>query len=64
MKVRDGGKERVKLAPNPETAWTVKRMFKLVVSGMGVKEIAKWLNAHGIESPKGKRWGRGGFTGS
>ena len=59
VKVQDGGKERVKLEPRPETAWIVKRMFELVVSGMGTKEIAKWLNTQGIESPKGKRWGKG-----
>ncbi|MFQ5872999.1 MAG: recombinase family protein, partial [Dehalococcoidia bacterium] len=59
--VQDGGKTRVKLEPDPDTAPVVKRIFQMALGGPGVKEIAKTLNAEGIPSPKGKRWGKSGL---
>ena len=57
-RVQDGMKGRVKLAPDPNTAWVVRSMFELILSGQGVKEIAKTLNSQNIPSPSGKRWGK------
>ena len=34
-------------------------MFRMVLDGMGCKEIAKALNSQAISSPLGKRWGKG-----
>lgn len=58
IKVKDGIAERVKLEPVPENATVVKRIFDMALTGMGVVEITKRLNALGIASPNGKRWGK------
>ncbi|MFQ5875335.1 MAG: recombinase family protein, partial [Dehalococcoidia bacterium] len=58
-KVKDGTKERSKLAPDPDTDWVVRLIFGMAQGGMGVKEIVRELNRRGIQSPRGKRWGRG-----
>ena len=59
IKVHDSGRQRVKLEIEPAAAPIVQRMFRLAASSTGVKDIAKQLNADGIASPKGKRWGKG-----
>ena len=56
VKVRDGGKDRLNLDPNPHEAPVVARMFKEVLEGKGLKEIVKNLNKEGIASPRGKGW--------
>ncbi|MBI4308640.1 MAG: recombinase family protein [Chloroflexi bacterium] len=57
--VQDGVKLRAKLEPDPHTARVVQRIFQQAASGLGMKEIAKALNAEAISSPTGKRWGKG-----
>ena len=57
IKVKDGKAERATLEVDPHSAPIVKRIFHLALRGNGLKEIAKALNADGIASPKGKRWG-------
>ena len=57
--VQDGGRLRTKLEIDPATAPVVRRMFQMIQSGQGTKEIARTLNAQGIPSSKGKRWGKG-----
>ncbi|MBM3949537.1 MAG: recombinase family protein [SAR202 cluster bacterium] len=59
VKIRDGDVERAKLELEPEAAAVVKHIFALASSGMGVVEITKRLNAEGIASPRGRRWGKG-----
>ena len=56
VKVKDGTKERPKLAPDPHQAEVVSCIFKEVLEGKGLKEIAKELNAEGIAGPRGKGW--------
>ncbi len=56
--VKDGAKTRAKLSPDPATSPTVRDIFALAESGIGVKEIAKTLNDRGFPSPRGKRWGK------
>ena len=56
VRVKDGSKERPKLAPDPHQAQVVSRIFKEVLEGKGLKEIAKALNSEGIAGPKGKGW--------
>lgn len=47
----------LKLVPNPETAWVVKKIFDLANNGFGRKRICIELNKLGIPSPTGKSWG-------
>jgi site-specific DNA recombinase len=56
--VKDGAKTRAQLSPDPVTSPTVREIFALAESGLGVKEIAKTLNDRGLPSPRGKRWGK------
>ncbi len=56
VKVLDGGKERNKLAPDPETAAYVRRMFDLALEDRTEGQITKTLNAEGIPGPNGGRW--------
>ena len=55
-----GDKIKKKLTIDPKAAETVKLIFKLFLEGdgktgsLGVKQIAKWLNAHGYKTPTGK----------
>ena len=58
VKVSDGGRQRTKLDENPSTSWIVRRIFERALAGGGMKEIASSLNAEGIPSPTGKRWGK------
>ncbi|WP_411820850.1 recombinase family protein [Hyphococcus formosus] len=54
-----GDKVKKKLAIDPQSAETVKLIFKLFVEGdgkagpLGVKNIASWLNARGYKTPRG-----------
>jgi DNA invertase Pin-like site-specific DNA recombinase len=42
----------------PDEAETVKRIFALFLAGKGIEAIAKILNADGIPTRQGKRWGK------
>ncbi len=57
VKVKDGKSERASLEIDPHTAPIVESIFHSALRGDGLKGIAKALNADGIASPKGKRWG-------
>lgn len=56
VKARDGGRERTKLEPVPHEAQLIEQIFKEILEGKGLIEIAKKLNRDGIASPKGKGW--------
>jgi len=58
VKVSDGGKQRVKLEPEPGKAEVVRRLFDDVVRGKGLMDIARGLNTDGIAGPRGKGWGK------
>ncbi len=60
IKVRDGNKERTKLEPEPNQASIVSEIFEEIVSGKGLTEVVKELNAKPIPGPKGKGWGKTG----
>lgn len=55
-KVKVGEAEKSKLEPEPMHAPVVRRIFKMCLNGMGVKEIAKKLNAEGIRTRSGNPW--------
>jgi len=60
--VRDGGRTRSKLEPEPEDSASVqviRRILSLAAKDVGCKEIAKILNREGFRTAKGERWGRG-----
>jgi DNA invertase Pin-like site-specific DNA recombinase len=57
VRVQDGAKERTKLDPDPNTAPIVQRIFREALSGKGLKAIARGLNADGLTSKTGKKWG-------
>ena len=59
VKVTDSGKIRTKLELNPTQAPVVMNIFKSVVSGKGVVEVSRELNARGVPSAKGKCWTKG-----
>ena len=56
--VQDGSKKRPKLEPNPPEDAVVRRMFEMALERKSTLEIAKALNADGIGTAKGKRWGK------
>lgn len=56
IKVKDGGKERPTIEPEPHQAQVVSRIFKEALEGRGLKEILKGLNNEGIAGPRGKGW--------
>jgi len=58
IKVKDGNKERPRLEPNPHEALVVTRVFKDVLEGKGLKEVAGALEREGIAGPRGKGWGK------
>ena len=58
IKVKDGGKERPKLEVDPYTAPIAARIYRMLLQGNGLTEIAKSLNGEGIPAPKGKRWNK------
>lgn len=59
VKVADGGKIRTKLELDSVRAPITHSIFKSVISGKGVVEVARELNSKGIASAKGKSWTKG-----
>jgi site-specific DNA recombinase len=57
VKVQDGATSRTKLEPDPKTAPIVQRIFRECLAGKGLKAIARGLNADGLASSTGKKWG-------
>jgi len=57
VKVKDGATSRTKLEPDPKTAPITQRIFRECLAGKGLKAIARSLNADGISSRTGKKWG-------
>ena len=57
VKVQDGDTPRIKLEPDTRTAPIVQRIFRECSRGKGLKTIARELNADGLLSSTGKRWG-------
>jgi len=57
VKVKDGPTSRTKLEPNPRTSPIAQRIFRECLAGKGLKAIARILNADGISSSTGKKWG-------
>lgn len=58
IKVKDGARERFTLEIEPNQAYIVRRIFREVIEGKGLMEIAKALNREGIAGPRGKGWGK------
>ena len=58
-RVVDGSKDRVTLKIEDGKSEVVVEIFRMVLAGSGVKDIATQLNTRGVPSPDGKRWGRG-----
>ncbi|MDO8688570.1 MAG: recombinase family protein, partial [Dehalococcoidia bacterium] len=61
VEVKDGGRVRHKVAPEPEDSPAVqvlRRMYDMVLGGVGCKGIAKALNHEGVRTAGGQRWGR------
>ena len=56
VKVKVGEIEKAKLEPDPAHAPIVKRVFQMCLDGMGVKEIAKKLNAQGYKTRDNHHW--------
>ncbi len=54
--VLDSGGIKKKLEPVPEQAAIVREIYQLYIEGMGLYQIAKALNARGIQTPRGKEW--------
>jgi len=57
VKVKDSATSRTKLEPDPKTAPITQRIFRECLAGKGLKAIARSLNADGISSSTGKKWG-------
>lgn len=57
VKVKDGTTSRTKLEPDSKTAPITRRIFRECLAGKGLKAIARSLNADGISSMTGKKWG-------
>ncbi len=57
VKVQDGSTARTTLDPDPKTAPVVQRIFRECLAGEGLKSIARRLNADGLVSKMGKKWG-------
>ena len=57
VKVQDGATSRTKLEPDPKTAPILQRIFRECLAGKGLKAIARGLNADGLASSTGKKWG-------
>src|SRR5262249_10779690 len=55
---RVGSQVKSTLAPDPVEATTVKRIFRLCLDGLGLKEIAKRLNDDGVKTRGGLPWGK------
>ena len=52
----EGKNKKTKIVPDPIYTPIVKRIFRMYVQGVGMKEIAKTLNAEGIKNNRGKDW--------
>jgi len=55
--IQDGAKSRTKLEPDPKTAPIVQRIFRECLEAKGLMTIARGLNADGLPSRKGIKWG-------
>ncbi len=60
VKVKVGGQEKAKLELDPPHDAVAKRIFKMCLDGMGIKEIAKKLNAEGCKTRAGQPWANTG----
>ena len=58
VKVKDGIKDRSKLAVEEKQSAIVERLFREAASGKSLKDILKELNEEGIAGPQGKRWAK------
>jgi DNA invertase Pin-like site-specific DNA recombinase len=60
VKVQDGDTQRSKLEPDPDpvTAPVVESMFRECLSGRGLLEITKGLNADGLRTTTGRPWSK------
>ena len=58
VRVKDGGKERPRLEVDPHTGPVAARIFRVLLEGKGLTDIARALNGEGIPAPKGKRWNK------
>ncbi|HVC09581.1 MAG TPA: recombinase family protein [Elusimicrobiota bacterium] len=56
VRVKVGEAEKSKLEPDPAEAALAKRIFQMAMGGMGVKEIAKKINAEGFKTRDGHEW--------
>jgi len=56
VRVKVGDAEKVKLDIEAAEAPLLKRVFQMALGGMGVKEIAKRLNAEGLKTRQGNPW--------
>lgn len=57
VKIQDGTTARTTLEPDPKTAPIVQRIFRECLASEGLKSIARRLNADGLLSKTGKKWG-------
>jgi DNA invertase Pin-like site-specific DNA recombinase len=55
--VQDGAKSRTKLEPDSKTAPVVQRIFRECLEAKGLMAIARGLNADGLPSRTGGKWG-------
>ncbi len=55
--VQDGAKSRTKLEPDLKTAPVAQRIFRECLEAKGLMAIARGLNADGLPSRMGKKWG-------
>ncbi len=58
VKIQDGDTQRSKLEPDPVTAPVVERMFRQCLSGKGLMEITRELNADGLTTRTGRPWSK------
>ena len=61
IRVKDGNKERTKLEIDPAQASIIEDIYKAILDGKGLAEIAKDLNGKGITAPRGKGWNKTGL---
>jgi DNA invertase Pin-like site-specific DNA recombinase len=58
VKIQYGNTQRSKLEPDPVAASIVERMFRECLSGKGLLEITKELNADGLKTRTGRAWSK------
>ena len=56
VQVEDGRKMRNRLAPDPETAPYIRRIFDLALEEKTEKQVTKAANKEGIPNPSGRPW--------